>query len=153
VKANLKLATSLFALAMITACGSESDDGLQYEDSESNDQDSIVQRVGYGKVIGSLAHGVDMYDYYLVYSEGIHNTTVSVTNKAGMNLVLSEVSILKQLQQRSNSNNKNEAGHEVETFESSGGNYYSTYIEVSVLEGWGEYTLSINKTPVETESN
>ena len=140
---------SLFAIIMLTACGSESDDGLQYEDSESNDLDDIVQRVGYGKVIGNIAHGVDMYDYYLVYSEGGHNTTVSVTNEAGMDLVLSEVSILKQLQQRSNSNNKNESGHEVEVFESSGGNYYSTYIEVSVLEGWGEYTLSIHKSPDE----
>jgi hypothetical protein len=151
VKTNLKLMMSLFAIAMITACGSESDDGLQYEDSESNDQDSIVQRVDYGKVIGNLAYGVDMYDYYLVYSEGIHNTTVSVTNEAGMDLALSEVSIFKQLKQRSNSNIKNEAGQEVETFESSGGNYYSTYIEVSVIDGWGEYTLSINKTPVETD--
>ena len=142
---NIKLAISIFAILLLAACGSESD-GFQSEDSESNDQDNIVQTVKPGKIIGSISSGVDMYDYYYIYTQRPNTTTVSVTNESGMDLVLSKVSVLSQVQQRSNSNRINELGDEVESFKVTSTKEYgdSLYIEVSVLSGSGEYTLSID---------
>ncbi len=145
---------SIFAITIITGCGSESDD-TQYEDSESNDQDNIIQTVKAGKVIGNLSHGVDMSDYYWVLSEGNQDTNISVTNKSGMNLILSEVNILNQVQQSTNRNLENEEGNEVETMKTSSphGYEYSTFIKVTTAEGSGQYTLNIVMSPPEAELN
>jgi hypothetical protein len=145
---KINIITPILLIAILNACGSETD-SAQCEDSEANDQDNIIQRVKPGSIIGNLSYGVDMNDYYLVSSEGNQDTTVSVTNKSGMNLILGEVDILNQSQQSTNQNLVNEDGYEVETIltTSPHGYGYSTYIKVTTTEGSGEYILSIVMSP------